>query len=104
MNLEYFSIHSILLHKLVKLLSFVVHGNYQNFAFLETSISLNLPFCLSKILLKSGPYGYYVQLGEDRKGYTPKRAPVSEVLYCYQKMFLTIIIYSLVLKLFAMKV
>ncbi|XP_045811312.1 DNA topoisomerase 1 [Trifolium pratense] len=32
-----------------------------------------------KILLKSGPYGIYVQLGEDRKGYTPKRASVPHV-------------------------
>ncbi|ONK76430.1 uncharacterized protein A4U43_C03F27810 [Asparagus officinalis] len=32
-----------------------------------------------KILLKNGPYGYYVQLGEDKKGFTPKRASVSEV-------------------------
>ncbi|KAL7168647.1 hypothetical protein ACSBR2_038980 [Camellia fascicularis] len=27
-----------------------------------------------KILLKNGPYGFYVQLGEDRKGYLPKGA------------------------------
>ncbi|XP_027920255.1 uncharacterized protein LOC114178510 isoform X1 [Vigna unguiculata] len=32
-----------------------------------------------KVLLKTGPYGFYVQLGEDRKGYTPKRASVSHV-------------------------
>ncbi|CAI8605797.1 unnamed protein product [Vicia faba] len=32
-----------------------------------------------KILLKSGPYGIYVQLGEDRKGYIPKRASVPHV-------------------------
>ncbi|KAJ6807002.1 uncharacterized protein M6B38_106945 [Iris pallida] len=32
-----------------------------------------------KIFLKNGPYGYYVQLGDDRKGYSPKRASVSEV-------------------------
>lgn len=31
-----------------------------------------------KILLKNGPYGYYVQLGEDRKGYIPKRASISQ--------------------------
>lgn len=31
------------------------------------------------ILLKNGPYGYYVQLGVDRKGYLPKRASVSQV-------------------------
>ncbi|EPS74250.1 hypothetical protein M569_00504, partial [Genlisea aurea] len=29
-----------------------------------------------KVLLKAGPYGYYVQLGEDRKGIVPKRASV----------------------------
>ncbi|KAL2318256.1 hypothetical protein Fmac_032132 [Flemingia macrophylla] len=32
-----------------------------------------------KVLLKTGPYGFYVQLGEDRKGYTPKRASVSHI-------------------------
>ncbi|KAK2983113.1 hypothetical protein RJ640_027160, partial [Escallonia rubra] len=31
-----------------------------------------------KILLKNGPYGHYVQLGEDRKGYLPKRASISQ--------------------------
>ncbi|KAK6136137.1 hypothetical protein DH2020_030110 [Rehmannia glutinosa] len=32
-----------------------------------------------KVLLKSGPYGYYVQLGEDRKGHLPKRASASRI-------------------------
>ncbi|GMJ07065.1 hypothetical protein like AT4G31210 [Hibiscus trionum] len=32
-----------------------------------------------KIFLKNGPYGYYVQLGEDRTGYLPKRSAVSHV-------------------------
>ncbi|XP_010257889.1 PREDICTED: uncharacterized protein LOC104597850 [Nelumbo nucifera] len=32
-----------------------------------------------KVLLKNGPYGFYVQLGEDRKGYVPKRASVSQI-------------------------
>ncbi|XP_061362537.1 uncharacterized protein LOC133306257 isoform X2 [Gastrolobium bilobum] len=32
-----------------------------------------------KVLLKSGPYGFYVQLGEDKKGYVPKRASVSHI-------------------------
>ncbi|KAK7320754.1 hypothetical protein VNO77_30521 [Canavalia gladiata] len=32
-----------------------------------------------KVLLKSGPYGFYVQLGEDRKGYIPKRASVAHI-------------------------
>ncbi|CAO2823712.1 unnamed protein product [Amaranthus hypochondriacus] len=31
-----------------------------------------------KVLLKSGPYGSYVQHGEDRKGYLPKRASISQ--------------------------
>lgn len=37
------------------------------------------PDSSEKIFLKNGPYGYYVQLGDDRKGYSPKRASVSEV-------------------------
>ncbi|XVE71428.1 hypothetical protein DITRI_Ditri10aG0149200 [Diplodiscus trichospermus] len=32
-----------------------------------------------KVFLKNGPYGYYVQLGEDRKGYLPKRSSVSHI-------------------------
>ncbi|TYI22835.1 hypothetical protein ES332_A06G128700v1 [Gossypium tomentosum] len=32
-----------------------------------------------KVLLKNGPYGYYVQLGEDRTGYLPKRSSVSHI-------------------------
>uniref|UniRef100_A0A803MF28 DNA topoisomerase n=1 Tax=Chenopodium quinoa TaxID=63459 RepID=A0A803MF28_CHEQI len=35
------------------------------------------PVSGEKVLLKGGPYGSYVQLGEDRKGYLPKRASVS---------------------------
>ncbi|RVX17378.1 hypothetical protein CK203_003771 [Vitis vinifera] len=37
------------------------------------------PGSSEKILLKNGPYGFYLQLGEDRKGYLPKRASVSHV-------------------------
>lgn len=32
-----------------------------------------------KILLKTGPYGSYIQLGEDRKGYSPKRASIAHI-------------------------
>ncbi|XWS26087.1 hypothetical protein CRYUN_Cryun26dG0000800 [Craigia yunnanensis] len=32
-----------------------------------------------KVFLKNGPYGYYVQLGEDRTGYLPKRSSVSHI-------------------------
>ncbi|KAM6561574.1 hypothetical protein CsatA_030813 [Cannabis sativa] len=37
------------------------------------------PASQEKILLKSGPYGFYVQLGEDRKGFLPKRASLSHI-------------------------
>ncbi|KAJ8763759.1 hypothetical protein K2173_003541 [Erythroxylum novogranatense] len=37
------------------------------------------PASSEKILLKAGPYGFYVQLGEDKKGFTPKRASVSHI-------------------------
>lgn len=37
------------------------------------------PTSNEKVLLKNGPYGYYVQLGEDRKGYAPKRSSVSHI-------------------------
>ncbi|XP_020536598.1 DNA topoisomerase 1 isoform X2 [Jatropha curcas] len=37
------------------------------------------PVSNEKVLLKNGPYGFYVQLGEDSKGYTPKRASVSHI-------------------------
>nr|POE99849.1 dna topoisomerase 1 [Quercus suber] len=37
------------------------------------------PVSSEKILLKSGPYGFYVQHGEDRKGFVPKRASVSHI-------------------------
>ncbi|KAL7154471.1 hypothetical protein ABFS83_03G004000 [Erythranthe nasuta] len=32
-----------------------------------------------KVLLKCGPYGHYVQLGEDRKGHLPKRASAKQI-------------------------
>ncbi|XP_019438806.1 PREDICTED: uncharacterized protein LOC109344452 [Lupinus angustifolius] len=32
-----------------------------------------------KVLLKKGPYGFYIQLGEDRKGYIPKRSSASHI-------------------------
>ncbi|KAK9029412.1 hypothetical protein V6N11_026530 [Hibiscus sabdariffa] len=32
-----------------------------------------------KVFLKNGPYGYYVQLGEDRTGYLPKRSTASHI-------------------------
>ncbi|KAF9623581.1 hypothetical protein IFM89_003371 [Coptis chinensis] len=37
------------------------------------------PSSNEKILLKNGPYGCYIQLGDDRKGYSPKRASVGQV-------------------------
>ncbi|KAL6577561.1 hypothetical protein OROMI_009889 [Orobanche minor] len=37
------------------------------------------PVSNEKILLKNGPYGSYVQLGEDRKGHLPKRVSASQI-------------------------
>ncbi|KAG6497760.1 hypothetical protein ZIOFF_045666 [Zingiber officinale] len=37
------------------------------------------PGSTEKIYLKKGPYGFYVQLGEDRKGFSPRRASLSEM-------------------------
>ncbi|KAJ4826148.1 hypothetical protein Tsubulata_030556 [Turnera subulata] len=37
------------------------------------------PVSNEKVLMKNGPYGSYVQLGEDKKGYVPKRASVSHI-------------------------
>ncbi|CAI9090687.1 OLC1v1025509C1 [Oldenlandia corymbosa var. corymbosa] len=36
------------------------------------------PVSKEKVLLKDGPYGHYVQLGEDRQGYTPKRISLNK--------------------------
>uniref|UniRef100_A0A0A9G966 Uncharacterized protein n=1 Tax=Arundo donax TaxID=35708 RepID=A0A0A9G966_ARUDO len=38
-----------------------------------------MPDSSEKVFLKQGPYGYYVQVGEDKKGLSPKRASLSEV-------------------------
>ncbi|CAI0376289.1 unnamed protein product [Linum tenue] len=37
------------------------------------------PISKEKILLKKGPYGFYIQLGEDKKDYIPKRTSIKEV-------------------------
>lgn len=37
------------------------------------------PGSSEQVLLKKGPYGDYVQLGQDRSGYSPKRASVSQI-------------------------
>ncbi|PWZ18162.1 DNA topoisomerase 1 [Zea mays] len=38
-----------------------------------------MPDSDQKVFLKQGPYGYYVQVGEDKKGLFPKRASLSKV-------------------------
>ncbi|KAF3773360.1 DNA topoisomerase 1 [Nymphaea thermarum] len=47
------------------------------------------PTSNEKILLKNGPYGFYIQLGEDRKGYSPKRASLAQACksHCNQISF-----------------
>ncbi|WZY86125.1 hypothetical protein YC2023_032509 [Brassica napus] len=34
---------------------------------------------IQQVILKCGPYGYYVQLGEDKKGHLPKRANAAHI-------------------------
>lgn len=36
-----------------------------------------------QVILKCGPYGYYVQLGEDKKGHLPKRANAAHVCWSF---------------------
>ena len=38
---------------------------------------------LVQVILKCGPYGYYVQLGEDKKGHLPKRANAAHVCWSF---------------------
>lgn len=38
-----------------------------------------MPDSNEKVFLKQGPYGHYIQVGEDRKGVSQKRAPPSKV-------------------------
>nr|CAB3470307.1 unnamed protein product [Digitaria exilis] len=38
-----------------------------------------MPDSNEKVFLKQGPYGHYVQVGEDKRGLFPKRASLSEV-------------------------
>ncbi|KAK4746766.1 hypothetical protein SAY87_025803 [Trapa incisa] len=52
----------------------------QNSTTIEEPKLLGLhPVSNEKILLKKGPYGSYIQLGEDRKGYIPKRASTAQL-------------------------
>ncbi|KNA16878.1 hypothetical protein SOVF_085180 [Spinacia oleracea] len=50
-----------------------------NLAVEEPKLLGTHPASGDKVLLKGGPYGSYVQLGEDRKGYLPKRVSVSQI-------------------------
>jgi topoisomerase IA-like protein len=43
-----------------------------------TTLLLNL-----QVFLKQGPYGHYVQIGEDKKGLFPKRASLSKVIITF---------------------
>jgi hypothetical protein len=40
-----------------------------------------------QVFLKQGPYGYYIQVGEDRKGASQKRAPLSKVTNTFFENF-----------------
>ncbi|KAL7168627.1 hypothetical protein ACSBR2_038963 [Camellia fascicularis] len=75
---------SSLLQKLHLYIAKTLYGDDDEEVTPQNSSTVEEPKCLGlypgsneKILLKNGPYGFYVQLGEDRKGYLPKRASVS---------------------------
>ncbi|KAI7988070.1 DNA topoisomerase 1 [Camellia lanceoleosa] len=72
----------------------IVAGYSLNSGTVEEPKILGLyPGSNEKILLKNGPYGFYVQLGEDRKGYLPKRASVSQAAApLFLPMFVTLVL------------
>lgn len=47
-------------------------------AFQPKLLGLN-PGSNEKIYLKNGPYGFYIQLGDDRMGFTPKRSSICQI-------------------------
>jgi hypothetical protein len=46
-------------------------------SYLYRYMSVNSLLLFLQVFLKQGPYGYYVQVGEDKKGMCPKRAALS---------------------------
>ncbi|KAL9227170.1 hypothetical protein vseg_002894 [Gypsophila vaccaria] len=73
-------------HPKCKFIAKTLYGEEEEDEALENNSSVEEPKLLGthptsgeKVLLKGGPYGSYVQLGEDRKGYAPKRAHVSQI-------------------------
>ncbi|KAI3796617.1 hypothetical protein L1987_39295 [Smallanthus sonchifolius] len=72
-------------HPHCKYIAKTLYGEDDDDSSLENGRALEEPKVLGlhpdskeKILLKDGPYGHYVQLGEDKKGHLPKRASVSQ--------------------------
>jgi hypothetical protein len=47
--------------------------------FIFQALSVYNIFLSLQVFLKQGPYGYYIQVGEDRKGASQKRASLSKV-------------------------
>ena len=48
--------------------------------FISEVLSVYNILLILQVFLKQGPYGYYIQVGEDRKGASQKRASLSEVI------------------------
>ncbi|KAL4585929.1 hypothetical protein LXL04_010556 [Taraxacum kok-saghyz] len=73
-------------HPQCKYIAKTLYGDDEDDSSSENSRAVEEPKVLGvhptsneKILLKDGPYGHYVQLGEDKKGHLPKRASVSQI-------------------------
>lgn len=74
----------------VNVIFYVWHNHIYIYLFNYIWCFVMLCYVWMKILLKDGPYGHYVQLGEDKKGHLPKRASVSQVYYIFIFLFLFI--------------
>ena len=48
--------------------------------FISQVVSVYKVLLVLQVFLKQGPYGYYIQVGEDRKGASQKRASLSDVI------------------------
>ncbi|XP_027333216.1 uncharacterized protein LOC113848052 isoform X2 [Abrus precatorius] len=73
-------------HPRCKYIAKTLYGTEEEEDIPQPSIKVEEPIVLGvnsgsneKVLLKTGPFGFYVQLGEDRTGYIPKRASVSHI-------------------------
>ncbi|VFQ76257.1 unnamed protein product [Cuscuta campestris] len=73
-------------HPKCKYIAKTLYGEQEDETASDDNKSIDEPILLGvhpssneKVFVKNGPYGYYVQLGEDRAGHTPKRSSLAQV-------------------------